>query len=249
MEHVLTALVALVVSGGVALADGPPPWHDPPPKDDNHVTGVPVGGDRSDGDTIEEAWVIAGLPFTGTGNTCLFNDDYDETCPYGGSISPDIVYAFAPPSNMLLVGDLCEGWPYSYDTKMYIYEDAEGNLIACDDDACGSSLGYASYIYNAGLFAGHVYYVVVDGYGGDCGNYLLKLFEGFPCVFDCVDGIPEGEPECYTDYEDTYNAGCDDVPYMFQDVIPCDVSQSRTVARVEPLSSARTCVLTLTGIS
>jgi hypothetical protein len=194
-------------------------------KTDDHIDGVPVGGDMVAGDTIEECWIVTSIPFTGTGNTCLYNDDYDEVCPYSGSVSPDVVYCYAPGADMLLVADLCEGWPYSYDTKMYIYENAQGNLVACDDDGCGSALGYASYIWNAPLYAGNVYYVVVDGYGGDCGDYLLKLYPGEECIIECPPGaILEGEPDCYDGYVDLYNAGCNEVPYLFQDVIPCDGS-------------------------
>ncbi|MFC1572214.1 hypothetical protein ACFL6M_01320 [Candidatus Eisenbacteria bacterium] len=192
-------------------------------KTDDHVDGVPVGGDRVVGDTIEEPWVVASLPFTGTANTCLFNHDYDEVCPYSGSISPDVVYAYAPATDIILVGDLCDGYPNSYDTKMYIYENAQGNLVACDEDGCGSALGYASYIWNTELSAGNIYYVVVDGYSGDCGNYVLKLYLGDPYTFECPPGaLLEGEPDCYDGYVDMYNAGCNEVPYLFQDIIPCD---------------------------
>jgi hypothetical protein len=192
-------------------------------KTNDHIDGVPVGGDMVAGDTIEEAWVVAGLPFTGTGNTCLFNDDYDEVCPYSGSVSPDVVYAYAPTADMLLVMDMCDGYPFSYDTKVYIYENAVGNVVACDDDGCGSALGYASYIWNAPIFAGNIYYCVVDGYGGDCGDYVMKLYEGEECIVECPAGaLLEGEPDCYDGYLDEWNAGCNNVPYAFQNITPCD---------------------------
>ncbi|MFC1572851.1 hypothetical protein ACFL6M_04550 [Candidatus Eisenbacteria bacterium] len=222
MRTATLVLTTLLAWCGITYADSPYLGPAQPEKDDSHVTGVPVGGDMVAGDTIEEAWVVAGLPFTGTGNTCLFNDDYDEVCPYSGSVSPDVVYAFAPTYDMLLIGDLCEGWPYSYDTKLYIYQDALGNLVACDDDGCGSELGYASLIWYADLFAGSIYYIVVDGYGGDCGNYVLRLW-GY-CYYPMCpdDALLEGEPFCYEGYVDLYNAGCSEDPYLFQDVLPND---------------------------
>ncbi|MFC1572852.1 hypothetical protein ACFL6M_04555 [Candidatus Eisenbacteria bacterium] len=215
-------LILLAICSGTVSADSPYLGPAQPEKDDSHVTGVPVGGDMVAGDTIEQAWVVASLPFTGTGNTCLFNDDYDETCPYSGSVSPDVVYAFAPGADMMVSFDLCDGWPYSYDTKLYIYEDVEGNLIACDDDGCGSALGYASRIWHADLSAGHVYYIVVDGYGGDCGNYLLRTpTDPPPCIIECPpEALLEGEPLCYNGYEDLFNGGCH--PNVFSDVFPCD---------------------------
>ena len=47
------------------------------------------------------------------------------------------------------------------------------------------------------IFAGHTYYIVVDGYGGDMGNYILDVTQvdcPTACVVECPpDGIDEGE--------------------------------------------------------
>ncbi|MFC1573489.1 hypothetical protein ACFL6M_07835, partial [Candidatus Eisenbacteria bacterium] len=222
MKPAALVLVLLAFCNVTPSAD--PPWRgiERPEKGDEHITGVPVGGDQIAGDTIEEAWVVAGLPFTGTGNTCLFNNDYDEVCPYVGSVSPDVVYAYAPSVDQLLIVDLCGGFPASYDTKTYVYEDAEGNLVKCDDDGCGSALGYASYIHNAELSADHIYYIVVDGFGGDCGDYVLKLYEGTECVVECPPGATlEGEPPLVDGYVDNHNGGCISTPPIFQTI--CDL--------------------------
>ncbi|MFC1572691.1 FG-GAP repeat domain-containing protein [Candidatus Eisenbacteria bacterium] len=213
-------LLACLSLPTAASAQTPSTSHIPVKKDGGHIRGVPVGGDRVDGDTIEEAWVITGLPFTGTGNTCLFNNDYDEACPYSGSVSPDVVYAYSPPTDTLLMVDMCSS---SYDTKVYIYEDALGNLIECDDDGCGSAMGYTSVIWNAEILGSHIYFIVVDGYGGDCGPYLLELYESEPCILECPPGaLFEGEPICHADYEDEYNGGCNFDSLIFQDLPSLD---------------------------
>jgi hypothetical protein len=51
-------------------------------------------------DTCATAIPIAGLPYSDTGNTCGYTDDYDEACPWIGVGAPDVVYSFSPPSNM-----------------------------------------------------------------------------------------------------------------------------------------------------
>ncbi|MFC1573029.1 RHS repeat-associated core domain-containing protein, partial [Candidatus Eisenbacteria bacterium] len=54
-------------------------------------------------------------------------------------------------------------------------------------------------------------------YGGPCDPNPCPI----PCNVECPPGAQlEGEPECYTDYVDEYNAGCNEEPYNFQDVFP-----------------------------
>ena len=51
---------------------------------------------RQGGDTIEDATVIPGLPFSITGTTRGFISGYDEECPISGGLAPDVVYSFSP---------------------------------------------------------------------------------------------------------------------------------------------------------
>ena len=51
---------------------------------------------RQGGDTYDDATEIESLPFSITGTTDGYTDDYDETCPYAGSTAPDVVYSFSP---------------------------------------------------------------------------------------------------------------------------------------------------------
>jgi hypothetical protein len=141
-------------------------------------------GERVGGDTMATATAITSLPYTDSGDTSTFVDDYDVVCPYSGSTSPDVVYSFTAPADMTIDADLCGS---SYDTKMYI-TDSIGTVIACNDDSCP---GYMSELFAVALTAGETYYIFVDGYGGSSGAYVLNV-EGVipvePPANDVCDG-------------------------------------------------------------
>jgi hypothetical protein len=131
------------------------------------------------GDDIASCGVVTEpLPFDDLGNTCSFMDDYDETCPYGGSTSPDVVYCYTPSADVTVTLSLCNPGTL-YDTKLYVYENAytPGAPYACNDDYCP---GYISEIQDLFLTGGNTYYIVVDGYGGGCGDYELTITESGP---------------------------------------------------------------------
>jgi len=186
-------------------------------KGHDHVRGVPAGGARIGGDTVADAFVIPAIPFTDEGNTCGFNDDYDEVCPYSGSTSPDVVYAFTPGTHMALGINLCTG--SQYDTKVYVYQDqvTPGSPYLCNDDYCSNPYTpYASEIPIAEFPPGHTYYIVIDGYGGDCGLFTLEVYEWCIPVIDCPpDALLEEEPDCHDEYVDDFNGGCNSEPAVF----------------------------------
>ena len=203
----VTPLSANPLPGDLAAGPG----NRPPPKPARHV--VPPPADpavlRQGGDTIADAVIIDGLPFSTTGATTGYTDDHDEVCPYDTPGSPDVVYAYTPPYDLEATFDLCGS---GYDTKIYIY-DEDLALVACNDDAyfeppCGV---YVSMLEGVPLAGGVQYFVVIDGYGGEHGEYILEAFEYVyvPCVLDCPpDGFPEGEPPLENDHDDLYNGGC-----------------------------------------
>lgn len=154
----------------------------PSPHPDGWVPLARVGGE-----TCASATVIGALPYSDDGSTVGAVDDYDEVCPYTGSTSGDVVYAFSPASNMLVDATLCVGVT-DYDTKLFVYQDVcpDGVPFACNDDDCTapSGQGYVSALAGLNLLGGHTYYFVVDGYGGGEGNYTLEIAEGQPWVSD-----------------------------------------------------------------
>jgi hypothetical protein len=203
----------LLVLSLLVFCAGTPAWAagltaTPPPKNEN---GHPdrASTPRTGGDTIEQATVITEFPFSDTGATCGYQDDYDEDCPYEGMLAPDVVYSYTPATAMNVMIDLCSS---QYDTKVYVYAGGytPGNPYACNDDAnCGYS-GYQSRLSNVQLFPGVTYYIVVDGYYDSCGTYRLELSAPYdPCPLVCPEGgLQEGEPDCHDGYVDVYNPGC-----------------------------------------
>jgi len=163
--------------------------------------------------------VAIGVPGSSSGNTCDNADNYDEVCPYSGSTSGDEVYSISGVSGQITI-DLCNS---GYDTKVYVYENAAGNLIACNDDFCNDPSGnpYRSQVSCVNLNANSTYYVVVDGYFGDCGDYNISTYAstGCPEVCDPENCPPnaqlEGEPVCGPNYVDSYNGGCNSVPVAY----------------------------------
>ena len=130
---------------------------------------------RQGGDTCETATEIASLPYSDTGTTDGYENDYDEVCPYAGSISPDVVYSYTPAADEFIDIDLCTSL---YDTKVYVYADeCVSPPIACNDDGCGDD-GYKSALYGVGLTGGTTYYIVIDGYGDAEGTYSLEIQAG-----------------------------------------------------------------------
>ena len=162
---------------------------------------------RQGGDTIENPTVITSLPFSDTGTTIGYGDDYDESCPYPGNSSPDVVYSYSPEIDLLVDATLCNPGTF-YDTKMFVYENevTPGWPLACNDDACDGPdfpYPYLSRLTEMYFFAGNTYYIVVCGYNGESGIYALTVEETPFCWVECPPGaVLEGEPECHDDYDD-----------------------------------------------
>ena len=216
MKVATFVIIALFVLSSVALAVTPASEL---PVKESQIIDPGKPDSREGGETMADAWMIYALPFADTGNTCDNIHDYDEVCPYSGSLSPDVVYAYEPPYDMCVSISLCDSY---YDTKVYVYENVEGNvpLNGCNDDnfnCVNPPVSYTSWIESVEFFAGNTYYIIVDGYGSGCGDYVLYMEEvecPVQCEIICV-GVPEGEPSCYDGYDDMFNGGCNSVPPIF----------------------------------
>ncbi|MBD3221421.1 hypothetical protein GF314_09270, partial [bacterium] len=157
---------------------------------------------RQGGDTILDAVEVTLPVVDGSGTTVGYNDDYDEVCPYTQSTSPDVVYTTTPAADVSVDIDLLGS---TYDTKLYVY-DEDLNLVACNDDFYPD---YVSKLEQVALMGGVQYFVIIDGYGGDAGDYVINITEFEPCIIDCPAGAElEGEPPLEVGYEDFHNGGC-----------------------------------------
>lgn len=214
--------IALVLMLALAAqaAGAPLPTAEAPKKPDSGI--VPPVGQLQGGDTIETAVVIPELPYYTTGTTAGYNHDYDESCPYTGSTSPDVVYQFTPYYTTYVDVWTCES---SYDTKIFIYENeyTPGFPYACNDDSpdCPGPI-YRSWIPTIAMIEGNTYYIVIDGYGGDFGDYLLTIEEisiHDLCDVICPPGaFDEEEPDCYDGYEDETNGGCSVLAWSYTEL-------------------------------
>jgi len=217
MRKAIILLMAMAIAG-TAIAQDLGNSRERTLKNTPIVIYTPPGEVMQGGDTVFDATVIT-VPYSDSGSTCGYTNDYDEVCPYTGSTSPDVVYSFTPASDMLLDFDLCGSL---YDTKIYIY-DSGLNLVACNDDFyfddhCGV---YVSRIESAPLMAGETYFIVIDGFGGDCGDYILTIpyCPPPPCWVTCdADAVAEGEPPLHDGYDDEYNSGCNGDLHIWQPI-------------------------------
>ncbi len=198
-----------------ATRDGSLQKPPPLPRTTEDIDFMGPGEVRQGGEDCGSATPITLLSFEASGTTIGYTHEYDEVCPYTGSLAPDVVYSFTPATDVIVNASLCTpGTNTDYDTKLFVYENTcpDGGPFACNDDACSSpSADFVSEITGLALTAGNTYYFVVDGYGGGSGNYTLAITEVPTC--DCPGGeVPEGEPNCGN--PDTYNGGCNQTtPY------------------------------------
>jgi len=220
MRLVILALAALLAVTACASANSASLSNVMPVKDVPPVMPPEPDGKTQGGDTFATAFVIGAVPFDDTGTTVGYANDYDESCPYTGSTSPDVVYKYTPTTTQLLNIYTCNS---GYDTKLYVYENTytPGVPYACNDDSslC-SGPSYRSYIESMWAYAGNTYWIVVDGYAGDYGAYefhIRAVVPPQPCDPNyCPPGaIVNLEPTCYDGYVDTYNGGCNVTPYKF----------------------------------
>lgn len=184
-----------------------------------HLSPPAATAARIGGDTIMDAVVIPGLPYADSGQTTTAADDYDAVCPYEGSESPDVVYAYTPSAGGAISIDLCVT---DYDSKVFVL-DAALNVVACNDDfyptddaLCGA---YTSKIEYLEVQAGTTYYIVVDGYEGDWGSYQLAVAPTTAFALDCAaGGRVEGEPPLDGSGDDNFNSGCTTGGLYFQTI-------------------------------
>jgi hypothetical protein len=140
-------------------------------------------GGRTGGDNIANAIPISSLPFSVTGNTCGFANDYFQNCDWAVNydFAPDMVFKYKPHFNMNISVSCCGtiALPYGFDTYLYIFENDENTLIACKDDAfLPECHPWDSQLDNVHLTGGNTYYIVLDGYNTACGDFQMEITHG-----------------------------------------------------------------------
>jgi hypothetical protein len=151
------------------------------------------------GESIHSAKIISELPFLESGTTTGHVHDVDVHCcdyPYSCfhiSSAPDVVYAYAPPSDGRINVSLCGSL---YDTVLDVLLE-DGTSVACNDNsiwACGVAQSHLeAFRVNAGV----TLYFVISGIGPASGEYLLNVTEWTPsqtCTPSVQVHLPEDAP-------------------------------------------------------
>ena len=160
------------------------------------MSGTP-SSTRQGGDTVDDATVITELPASLEGTVVGYTDDYDCN-DIGTSTSADVVYSITAETDAAIDLTLCYS---SYDTKLFVFENEANNFAytttgeeACNDDGesdPGCTI-FTSRIDGLSMTAGNTYYIVVDGWAGSEGDYVLDVTPYNPLVnytIWAVDGL------------------------------------------------------------
>ncbi len=157
----------------------------------------------SEGDHCGNPFIIEeSFPYSTDGNTCGYTDFCDIT--YGDN--SEVIYQLEITSTVDLTVSLCGS---SYDTKLAVFLNdcctGAGTEFAYNDDSCGLQSEISTN------FPPGLYYIVVDGYGSYCGDYVLNIdvyvapvgrccYDDMPCEDNvtesyCTDAIGEWDED------------------------------------------------------
>ena len=172
------------------------------------------------GDTFATAYAIPSLPFTDTGDTRNYTDQIE----WGYGTAPDVFYSFTPDVDGCVMVDLCNSDP-AFDSQIWVVAADQSTVIAFNEDGNACSV-YQSQLWSLNVFAGVLYYYIIDGWGSDgppptgsMGPFEISItWRDCPLPVECpATGVPEGEP-CADPYTDNYNGGCNSTPPAFSDL-------------------------------
>lgn len=120
-------------------------------------------------------------PYEGTTRDAL--GDSGTPCGFGFDIY-DVWHRFTPPTTDHYLIALCGS---TFDTTLAVYDRCSGDVIVCNDDACG---GQSMLVTR--LMVGQTYLIRIAGYDGQVGNYSLLITGGIaiPAHDQCQGAIP-----------------------------------------------------------
>lgn len=192
----------------LTVADNATPCANPP-------TCAPVAGPPND--LCDNAEDLGPLPASVSGSTVGANPDTATAPTCGTSVTaPGVWYSFVGTGSST-TASLCAGT--DYDSKLSVYTDTCDALtcVGGNDDFCSlqSEVTFCAE-------AGRTYFILVHGFSSNAGNFTLDVFDtGTPC--ECPDicqvgDTLEGETDCFDEYDDTFNGGCNSATPVFSDI-------------------------------
>ncbi|MBL0062418.1 MAG: hypothetical protein IPP40_13285 [bacterium] len=162
----------------------------------SHRNPLDQGNDACSGTYVD------GIPFTDSGTTIGMANNYNPITSCNFSNAPDVVYEFSPLTTQIYNISL-EG--SSYDC--YLHVNTGGGCpgstqVGCNDDW----FGLQSFL-SLTLNAGELYYIIVDGYDINAGDYVLTITDN--CSVECQLGDVTECPEVFgaTGWDDC-NGAC-----------------------------------------
>lgn len=147
--------------------------------------------------TCDAPEVIPG-PGSYAGSTAGLGSALTASCVFSTGGAPEAVYTLRPSADARVTLTTCGS---SFDTVLSVSTICGGPALACNDDSCGAG---SSVTFDAQ--AGVTYYVVVDGYGGSAGSYVLNVSYTGGSPSTCMDGI-DNDMDGWVDAEDEECAG------------------------------------------
>lgn len=135
---------------------------------------------------------FVGVPSITPGTTICADVDSDAPFCGAGATSPGLWYRVRGTGNTMTATTCNAGTDTDYDTKISVYCDNCDNLTTEDcvvgnDDNCTAFFEFHSTVTWCSQF-GADYLILVHGFGGDSGDFVLDLFDdGTPCTgaVDC----------------------------------------------------------------
>jgi hypothetical protein len=99
-----------------------------------------------------------------------------STCGEANQSTPACAYSSAPDRTYVWTAPFAGTFTFTtsgsgYDTILDIYDSASGAALGCNDDSAGTLQSSIALTLNAG----QQLRIVVDGYGGACGNFSLNI--------------------------------------------------------------------------
>lgn len=140
-----------------------------------------------------------------TGTTIGRPRNFNATCGFVDA-SPDFAYKWTAPADGIYQFDT---FGSNYDTVLHLrsYPDCS-NELDCNDDTPLSESVQSSIIYE--FTAGRMILIVIDGYDGDVGNFVLNIQPVTTQCSDTIDNDDDGDTDFPADQQCTSNIDNDE---------------------------------------
>ena len=147
----------------------------------------PTTPDVGDCDFVD---IGSSSPVSEAGSTQAAADTFvDRGCEGASDGSPEVVYLWTAPEDGVFTFDT-EG--SGYDTLLYIVDGCEGEELACNDDARNDR----SSQLRIDATANQQYLIVVSGWGGEAGDFVLSIEGSESMCGDGQDNDGDGAVDC-----------------------------------------------------